>query len=208
MIKVLAYIREPSDGYSSDIEERAFNFLKNNPVQLRDGYIKDYKNEINPDAMRHLFEEYKGYNTRDFDRVVGALTEITYNHLLDTRQAKENNTVFFTAGGSGSGKSRTIAILPQKSDYAIILDATFSSNNAVNKVKLAIANGFKVRIMFVLRHPLEAWVKGVLPRAKDNGRIIDEAYHVFSHRKARENILNLYSEYKDNENVMFGFLFN
>lgn len=206
--KVLSYIREPSGGYFSDIEERAFIFLKNDPVQLRDNYINDYKNEINPDAMRHLFEEYKGYNTRDFDRAVGALTEITYNYLIETRRAKENNTVFFTAGGSGSGKSRTIAILPQKSDYAIILDATFSSNNAVNKIKQALTEGYKVRIMYVLRDPLEAWIKGVLPRAKDNGRIIDEAYHLFSHKKARENVLNLYSEYKESPKVMFGFLLN
>ncbi len=130
--KVLAYIREHSNGYFSDIEERAFIFLKNDPVQLRDNYVKDYKNEINPDAMRKLFPEYEGYNTRDFDRAVGALTEITYNHLLETEIGKQNNTVFFTAGGSGSGKSRNITFLPEKSKYAIILDATFSSNNAVN----------------------------------------------------------------------------
>jgi len=203
--KVVSYIREPSEGYLSEVEERAFIFLKNDPVQLRDDYIEKYKNEINPDAMRHLFEEYKGYNTRDFDRVVGALTEITYNYLLETQIGKENNTVFFTAGGSGSGKSRNIATLPQKSDYAIILDATFSSKNAVNKVKQALDKRFKVQIAYVLRDPLEAWTQGVLPRAKETGRIIDEAYHLESHKKARENILRLYEQYIISNQIEFEF---
>ena len=204
-IKILSYIREPSNGYISKLEERAFAILKNDPVGMRTNYIKKFDNEINPDAMRKLFPEYKGYNTNDFDRVVGALTEITYNHLLETQTAKGNNTVFFTAGGSGSGKSRTIANLPQKSDYAIILDATFASKNAGKKVREAVSKGFNVRIAYVLRDPFEAWIQGVLPRAKDTGRIIDEAYHVVSHDKARENVLKLYFEYEDNEHVEFEF---
>ena len=203
--KVLAFIREPSDGYLSEVEERAFTFLKNDPVQLRDNYVKDYKNEINPDAMRHLFDEYKGYNTRDFDRVVGALTEITYNYLLETEIGKQNNTVFFTAGGSGSGKSRNITFLPEKSEYAIILDATFASNNAVNKVKQAHEKGFKVQIAYVLRDPLEAWTQGVLPRAKETGRIIDEAYHLESHKKAKENILKIYDQNTVSRHIEFEF---
>lgn len=112
----------------------------------------------------------------------------------------------FTAGGSGSGKSRTIATLPQKSDYAIILDTTFASKNAVNKVKKAVSKGFNLRIMYVLRDPLEAWIQGVLPRAKETGRIIDDAYHLISHANARENVLKLYFEYEHNKNVTFGFL--
>lgn len=194
--------------YISKIEERAFIFLKKDPVELRNSYVEKFTNELNPDAMRKMFPEYEGYNTNDFDRVVEALTEITYNYLLEIQTAKGNNTVFFTAGGSGSGKSRTIATLPQKNDYAIILDATFASKNAANKVKQAVNKGFQVRIMYVLRDPLEAWVQGVLPRAKDTGRIIDEAYHLLSHKKARENVLRLYSEYENNENVTLGFLQN
>ncbi|HWY79676.1 MAG TPA: hypothetical protein VNW29_04940, partial [Candidatus Sulfotelmatobacter sp.] len=165
--KILSYIRDPANGYRNEIEERAYIFLRKDPIGLRDSYLKKYKNEINPDAMRKLFIEYKGYNTRDFDRVVGALTEITYNYLLETQKGQGNNIVFFTAGGSGSGKSRTIANLPQKNEYSIILDATFASDNAVNKVKQAISKDFKTGIMYVLRDPFEAWVKGVLPRAKD-----------------------------------------
>jgi hypothetical protein len=206
-IKILSYIRKPSN-YISDLEEKAFTILENDPIGMRTSYIKQFDNELNPDAMRKLFPDYKGYNTNEFDRVVGALTEITYIHLLETRATKGNNTVFFTAGGSGSGKSRTIATLPQKSDYAIILDTTFASKNAVNKVKEAVSKGFNVRIMYVLRDPLEAWIQGVLPRAKETGRIIDEAYHLISHKNARENVLKLYLGYEDNEHVTFGFLQN
>lgn len=205
--KILSFIREPVN-YNSELEKRTFIILKKDPVSMRTVYIEKFGNELNPDAMRKLFPDYKGYNTNDFDRVVGALTEIIYNYLLETQATKGNNTVFFTAGGSGSGKSRTIATLPQKSDYAIILDATFASKNAVNKVKEAVSKGFNVRIMYVLRDPLEAWIQGVLPRAKETGRIIDEAYHLLSHKNARENVLKLYFEYENDEHVTFGFLKN
>jgi hypothetical protein len=59
-----------------------------------------------------------------------------------------------------------------------------------------------------LRDPFEAWIQGLLPRAKESGRIIDEAYHLYSHKKARENVLSLYGEYKNSENITFGFLQN
>lgn len=206
--KALSCIREPSNGYISKLEEDAFAFLKSDPIGLRDIYVNQHGFELNPDEMRKMFPKYQGYNTKDFDRAVGALTEIIYKYLLETRVSKGNNTVFFTAGGSGSGKSRTIVNLPEKNEYAIILDATFASKNSINKVIQAIDKGFHVRIMYVLRDLVEAWEFGVLPRTKANGRVIDEAYHLDSHREARKNVLKLHSEYVHTELVEFGFLKN
>ncbi len=211
--KALEFVKEPTEGYISELEEKSLTVLKEDPVKMRNDYLSREDvggNEINPDKMRLMFEEhgYTGANANEFNRAVNALTDITYNHLIETKQGLGNNTAVFTAGSSGSGKSFFVASLADKSSYPIILDTTFSYNSAIKRVKQALDNGFNAQISYMFREPLDAWVNGVLPRVKATGRVIDEAYHLDSLDKARENILKAYDKYKGNEKVEFRFTKN
>ena len=57
---------------------------------------------------------------------------------------------------------------------AIIYDSNFNSfASAKAKVELALAAGLRAIVIFVHRHPVEAYLQGVLPRAFVEGRTLD-----------------------------------
>lgn len=203
-------IRIP-ETFANEGEEKSLKALKEDPIRFRDAYIKENGNEVNPDLMRPMFKEYKGYNVTDYDRFAGALTEITYDHLLATKQGQGNNTVLMTAGGPGSAKSSILnnpEIYKNKKDYPVILDTTLSSKNALKAIDKALKKGYEVQMLYVLRDPVDAWKEGVLPRTKNIGRVVTEGYFLKSHENARKNIIAAYDKYKNNSSVDFVFFDN
>lgn len=210
IVKRQTEIKAPTE-FRTPTEEKAYKQLeKETPAAFIDKYIDKNANELNPDIVRTMFSDYKGHNVVDFNRPVGQLKDKIYDRMLTDNKGQGDNTVLITAGGSGSGKTLSVAeALPRdKSDYSVILDSTFSYQSAGKDVEKALDNGFDVDIAFVLREPIEAWRNGVIPRVKTEGRIVSEGYFLKTHKTAREKVLEQYETYKDNPNVRFHIIDN
>jgi hypothetical protein len=201
-------IRKP-ETFRTPQEKKAFDTVYKNPLAVRDAYIEKFQNEVNPDKALSLIKEYKGHNAGEFSRIAGSVKEVVYDHLLQTEKGKKNNTVYITAGGSGSGKTTTVdKKVALKDSNAIVVDTTFSNNSAPKDIKKALDHGYKVKVSYVLRNPVSAWEQGVLPRVKKEGRVVSEGYFLESHQKAKENILKVYDKYVSNPDVSFLFIDN
>ena len=199
---------KPPEKFRTETEEKAYTQIKESGTsKFVDEYIGKNKNELNPDVIREMFTDYKGYNVVDFNRPVGQLKDKVYDQMLEDNAGQGNNTVLFTAGGSGSGKTVAVAGLSseEKAGYSIILDSTFSYQSVPEDVKKALDNGYKVEIVYTLREPTASWTQGVLPRTKTEGRIVSEAYFLKTHQAAKDQVLAEYEKYKDNPNVLFDF---
>lgn len=198
----------PKD-FRSETERKSFEQIEQNQDELVDQYVKENINEVDPDKIRQLFTEYKGYNVAEFNRPVGKMKDRIYTELLDNNQGQGNNTVLITAGGSGSGKTTGLVFGgTTKSEFPVILDSTFSYSGAADDVKEALNKGYNVEISYTVRDPLTSWVKGALPRVKEEGRIVSEGYFLQTHRKAKEIALKLYEKYQDDPKVEIGFIDN
>lgn len=197
--------------YRTETEQKAFEEIESvGSENLVNKYLQEQENVINPDLIRETFSEYKGFNVVDFNRPTAQLKDQIYDALLESRKGQGNNTVLFTGGGAGSGKSTAVSnFLPQdKSQYSIVFDSTLSNQFASREVEKAIENGYSVEFAFVVRNPKNAWAEGVLPRATEEGRIVTEDYFVKTHERSRDQILNFYEKYKDDPNVSFSFFKN
>jgi len=108
---------------------------------------------------------------------------------------------YFTAGGTGAGK--TIAITPEMMGRAhVVYDSNFNSEkSAFLKVDAALSAGRSVVILFVHRHPIEAYLKGVIPRAVREGRTVSIEGHLRMHRDAVKVVRKALKTYALNPQV-------
>lgn len=201
-------IRVPQE-FKNPIEKKAFEAVTQDEAGFVKKYRKAHGNEVSPDLVLGMLDGYKGHNVDSFSRIAGAAKEIIYNDALQTEKDKRNNTVLVTAGGPGSGKTTSVSTgTITKSDYAIVLDTTFSNNSAPKDIQKALDNGFNVNVAFTLRNPNEAWNNGAIPRIRKEGRIVSEGYFLDAHIGAQKNIIKVYEKYKDNPQVSFDFFEN
>jgi hypothetical protein len=119
----------------------------------------------------------------------------------------------FTAGGTGAGKTTAIRTSSQTSSLisgaAIIYDSNFNSlSSAKTKVTLALEAGLRVIVIFVHRHPVEAYLEGVLPRALVEGRTVSIEGHLRMHRDALKTFLRCQRSFAENPQAAFLVLNN
>lgn len=201
-------IRTPTE-FKTQTEEKAFTKINEDPMGVIQEYEKAFENEVSPDLALTQFEGYDGANAGDLSRASGTIKALVYDDLLKTQKGIKNNTVIFTAGGSGSGKTTGVQLRePLKEKYSVVVDTTFSNNSAPKDIKKALDSGYDVKIAFTFRDPVTAWEDGALKRIGEEGRVVSEGYFVQSHIDAQKNIVRAYDKYKDNPKVQFAFLEN
>lgn len=187
--------------FRNDTEKTALTDLTVHPNSLVEEYIQKYGSHVNADNGMSMFKGYNGTNTLDYSKAGGNLAKLAYNRLLTDHINDGNKTVLFSAGGTGSGKST--AVRDEASDYAVRFDSTMSDyKRAEGNIKKALDKGYAVDINYVYRDPIEAYTNGVLRRYIDGeARTVPIKAHINSHIIARETVLNLAKEFKDNPNV-------
>lgn len=182
-------------------EKPFFEHLQKNEQSLIDQYKTNFGSLINTDIAKTLFNDagYNDINTADAQRAAGKLTEKLYDDAIDTQKGVGNNTVVGTIGETGSGKSSATGELlgASKDQYPIINDSTGSSPDHLNRqIQQALDNGYKFKLVYVYRDPVEAWDNGVLNRK----RHVPIETHISTHEKAQQNFIAALEKYNDNPN--------
>jgi hypothetical protein len=119
----------------------------------------------------------------------------------------------FTAGGTGAGKTsallRTMEGDESLSDARVIYDSNFNSlTSSLAKIESALDAKCKVTVIFVHRHPLEAYLQGVVPRAFEEGRTVSIKGHLRMHKDSLSTFLKVQRRLELNENAVFRVLSN
>ena len=167
---------------------------------------------LNVDIARELSPEYLADRTKS--AAVHEPSSYFIKRLYEEKLAEINDgdTVLFTSGGTGAGKTTAIQNVPSArallEDAAIVYDTNMNSlTSAVKKVEQALEAGANVRIIHVQRDPVEALVNGSLPRALNQakkygtGRTVPLEAHADTHRGSAEVIQQLAEHYKDDPRV-------
>lgn len=185
-------------------EQDVLNELQANKEELVNKYIQENGNLIGSDEAKKVFTGYTDETAGAYHKASTVIRDEAYDKLLAEKKGTGNNTVMFTAGGTGAGKSETLKFAQSRSNFPIIYDSTFGNlKNAREVIQKAIDNGYKARIGFVYSNPVAAW-----ERVLQRGRYVPEEAHITYHRDTLENIKKLYQEFGNNPDVRFSFYDN
>ena len=196
------------------IEEKAYQMIREDKEGLIQKYDEMFGSKnINTDNVRKLFTSagYVGRNAADVQEPSSYLAKKLFTRALQNPE----KDVFFTSGGSGSGKTTAINKFIGKieDDSAAVLDSNLSSySSAVKKIKEAKDAGKTVKIAYVYRDPVDAFVNGVVKRGIDNpkemGRIVPVKTVAENHKGSLDVIKKLYKEATPSEKKNFTFIDN
>lgn len=204
------------DTYASDLEKKSTEELYADPLKYQKQYAKKFGNVANTDLARHLRPEYNGVNKQDVHNFSASVKDMHFNKLLEEgkNRTDSNNTVLFTGGNPGSGKSTIVnELTPKERDaYVAISDTTLSSNTQIPDIQRVLDKGYNVAIHYTLSDPLAAW-KRVIDRSlnKDSidfRRTVQEGYFLEAAQNSRKNALELYNKFKDNPKFSISFYKN
>lgn len=174
-------------------------------------YTRRFGNVLNADNAATLFDDYTADPAANRVPVHEAASEIR-DSLFEKKLAESapegKDAVVFTAGGNASGKS-TIAELSKAGEAAhVVLDSTFSNtDHARSLVDKALAASKPVLIQHVVRPVGEAF-RGMLERAKTEGRVVSIRQMLNSERGALGTVRDLQQEFADDPRVAFRFYDN
>lgn len=146
---------------------------------------KDYNgadNVISADSAKHIIEGYKGELAPIYHEASSDFAKTLYKEWLTERKGLGNNTVLFTGGATGVGKSSALRTAGQViSDFPIVYDTNLTGTGALAKIKAALDNGYDVVINIVHRDPVTSFVEGVLPRTAKENRVVSIEEHAARH---------------------------
>jgi hypothetical protein len=160
---------------------------------------------INTDVAREMSPEYRADRTRSADvhEPSSAFMKQLYAEKLKNPTPKGmDNTVVFSAGGTGAGKTTALDLLesvdPALKRSEMIYDTNMNKfDSADKKIQQALDAKRKVRIVYTYRDPAEALEFGALSRAsrmekeKGSGRTVPIEEHLKTHIGARKVIEEL-----------------
>jgi hypothetical protein len=168
---------------------------------------------INTDTARELSPDYLADRTQSaaVHEPASWFTKKLYaEKLAEAPKPGEDNSVLFTAGGTGAGKSTAVrtALSSAAERAQIVYDTNMNSfGSALKKVNQALAAGKKVRIAYVYREPIEALRNGALPRAArmeakhGSGRTVPIEEHIGTHVGSRDVIERLSKHFEGDDRV-------
>lgn len=170
---------------------------------------------INTDLARELSPDYVKDRTRStaVHEPASWLMKEVYRRKLAEPDPTGMDTVLFTAGGTGAGKTTAISNVPQAELATrmahIVYDTNLNSfKSAVEKIDQALKANKNVRIVTVVRDPVESLTEGALPRAERMGRTVPLSEHARTHIGVVETIPKLMEKYKSDKRVKFAFVDN
>lgn len=197
------------------IEQAYFDRLANDYTGLASEYAAlpstDGGRILNTDDAREMSPEYRADRTRSADvhEPSSAFVKQMYAEKLSkpTPPGKDN-TVLFTAGGTGAGKTTGLQEAQKVSqgirDAEMVYDTNMNTfESADKKIQQALKAGRKVGIVYTYRDPVEAMENGALKRASrmeaemGTGRTVPIDEHFKTHMGSREVMDQLQQKYGD-----------
>jgi hypothetical protein len=162
---------------------------------------------LNTDLASELSADYRADRTRSaaVHEPASYLVEQIYERRL-AEPAQPNERVIFSGGGTGAGKTTGLDMLAKSNadirDARIIYDTNLNGlQSSVKKIEQALASGRNVDIVYTYRHPVDALVNGVLPRAKRMGRTVPLEEHAKTHVGSLDTVRELSQKYADDSRV-------
>ena len=197
-----------------DVQARAEERVRTSLEGLKEQYRTQNTDaggtlHINPDNARELFPEYAASpeaRTRFAAAVQKGASTIArgaYSDALARPVAGGHEPrVVFVGGGAGSGKSSVHNLFGDLLKNAdIVHDTTMKDfGRAKNDIDAALASGRKATVVFVARHPIDAF-HGVLARAAETGRTVPLEAFLAGHNGAAATLRKLAEHYRGNPNV-------
>jgi hypothetical protein len=205
----------PQSQSANPIEQSYFERLANDYTGLASEYAALPSTNggriLNTDDAREMSPEYRADRTRSADvhEPSSAFVKQMYaEKLSQPTPPGMDNTVFFTAGGTGAGKSTGLQmareVSPAIRDAEMVYDTNMNSfDSADKKIDQALKAGRKVGIVYTYRDPVEAMEGGALRRArnmeaeKGSGRTVPIDEHFKTHMGSRDVMDRLQSKYGD-----------
>lgn len=201
----------PSEGLSSEhskVEKTFGKKLNKDYDKSRSSYEKEFGHVLNTDNARELSDDYKK-NKSELSAAVhepaSAFVKKMYEDKLAEKTPKgKKNLVYFTAGGTGAGK--TSGLQGKEKSFHDKAHIVFDTNmntmqSSAKKIDQALSSGKKVRINYVFRDPIDAFENGAVPRSLRIGRTVPIEAHIDTHLGALSTIQGLQEKYKGNKNV-------
>lgn len=197
------------------IEAAYFDRLANDYTGLAAEYAQlpstDGGRILNTDDAREMSPEYRADRTRSADvhEPSSAFVKQMYaEKLSQPTPPGKDNTVLFTAGGTGAGKTTGLQEAQKVSqgirDAELVYDTNMNTfDSADKKIQQALKAGRKVGIVYTYRDPVEAMENGALKRASrmeqemGTGRTVPIDEHFKTHMGSREVMDRLQQKYGD-----------
>lgn len=200
--------KPPAPDEAAAVRARANAKVATDGPALTDEYLRRFGPVLNADNASELFEDYARDNDSRARHMVavrpaaGAVVEQAFAQLLaQPTPVGKSPVVVFTAGGNGAGKSSSVDTKAFRGE--VVFDSTFSQYEPSKaRVQAALDAGRDVQIRYIYRDPVQAFAKGVLPRiADENGRTVSIRGLLQTHRGARDTVLKIADEYRDDPRV-------
>lgn len=197
------------------IEQAYFDRLSNDYTGLASEYAAlpstDGGRILNTDDAREMSPEYRADRTRSADvhEPSSAFVKQMYAEKLSKpTPSGKDNTVLFTAGGTGAGKTTGLQEAQKVSqgirDAEMVYDTNMNTfESADKKIQQALKAGRKIGVVYTYRDPVEAMEGGALKRASrmeaemGTGRTVPIDEHFKTHMGSREVMDRLQEKYGD-----------
>ncbi|PCJ41398.1 MAG: hypothetical protein COA81_07420 [Alphaproteobacteria bacterium] len=201
------------------IEQNFIKYLQNDPQGAIALYRKTFPKIIDTDKARELSEDYNPQNVSKDANIIarskwssavfkpaGTLAFEVYKEALEEGPSTPDSYIVFMAGGAGSGKTTSTDSHPKtkrvKDGAQFIYDTTLSNEIASReRIRMAIVKGFKVRIIYVYRDPIQSFVNGALSRANDEGRTMSLDGFINTHINAPKSLVSIMNTYGNGDIV-------
>lgn len=219
MNRVSALVPPTAPAQVNPIEQEYFQRLAAQYPQLIEEYAAHPESKggriINTDVAREMSPQYREDRTRSADVHEPSskfMKKLYADKLSQPTPKGMDNTVVFSAGGTGAGKTTALDILeavdPALAKAEMIYDTNMNKfESADKKIKQALEAKRKVRIIYTYRDPAEALEHGALARAhrmektKGSGRTVPIGEHLKTHMGSRQVIEELQKKYAKNPRV-------
>lgn len=203
------------DAQQQDIEARAAHKLESDVEGHIAEYVKRHARDgvlmLNTDDARELFPDWadehesRALHVQAIQEPASSLVKAMWQRAL--KEPGRTNTVAFTAGGGGSGKTtaiKTVSELRQIRDNAdIVFDTTMSGlGSSSGKVEEALKAGKLVDVIFTYT-PTEKATVQAFGRAIKDGRTVPDFVLAADHFGAPRTFLALADKYKDDPRLNF-----
>lgn len=187
------------------IETKFAKDLDENYEERKKEYLEKNGNVFDTDRARELSEDYK-QNPANLSNSVHVPAREFVTRLYKEELAKKppegnSNTVSFTSGGSGAGKSSMVDKAKGLKSHLIVDTNLSNTENAKSDIQEALDAGKKVKIHFIYRDPVQAFMEGVVGGKNRGGRTVPVEIANKANKGSLETIKELSDFYKDNKNV-------
>jgi len=167
---------------------------------------------ISTDIARHLDTRYANSPPKGKGRDLTPGWDLAWRYAqyrldYELRRRGKRKILRFMAGGWAAGKTFALNNEPSQPPD-LIWDGTLNNPTwAAEMIDLALANGWKVEVVYVYRD-LELALYGAIERERKVGRGVPIAKLPRNHRSVQKSILDLTTLYREDEDVSSIYLHN